>query len=154
MNSETNAYHYTECGLPNVWIQGAHAVDDAGEETIRIPNIRGLHRLIANAIVECDGRLTGAEMRFLRSEMGMTQTALARLVHRTRLTLSRWEREESAVDGAADALIRIFATYRLGLESVDENELEEISARCIAKPNAKSALWIDGSIPGSYRLAA
>ena len=154
MNSENKAYHYTECGLPNVWIHGVHAVDDDGEETIRIPNIRGLHQLIAHEIVGCEGRLTGAEMRFLRSEMGMTQTELARLIHRKRLTVSRWEREESTVDGAADALIRIFATHRLRLERVDDGQLEEISARCVATPNAKSDLRIDGSIPGSYRLAA
>lgn len=154
MNNKTNAYHYTECGLPNVWIQGVYAVDDDGEETIHIPNIRGLHRLIAHAIIGCDGRLTGAEMRFLRSEMGMTQAKLARLIHRKRLTVSRWEREESTVDGAADALIRIFAAHRLGLESVDDDQLEAISARCVTTPGAKSDLRIDGSIPGSYRLAA
>lgn len=154
MNNEINAYHYTACGLPNVWIQGVHAVEDDGEETIRILNIRGLHRLIAHAIVESDGRLTGAEVRFLRSEMGMTQTALAQLVHRKRLTVSRWEREESIVDGAADALIRIFASHRLGLENDVDDELEALSARCIEVPRAKSDLRIDGSIPGSYRLAA
>ena len=154
MKSETNAFHYTACGLPNVWVQGIHAVDDEGEETIRIPNIRGLHRLIARTIVESDGRLTGAEVRFLRSEMGMTQIALAGLVHRKRLTVSRWEREESIVDGAADALIRIFASHRLGLESVDDDKLEAIRARCITVPRTKSDLRIDGSIPGSYRLAA
>ena len=154
MNGETNAYHYTECGLPNVWIQGVHVVDDDGEETIRIPNVRGLHRLIAHAIVVSEGRLTGVEMRFLRSEMGMTQTELARLVHRKRLTVSRWEREESTVDGAADALTRIFAEHRLGLPSVDDYELEAISARCVVTPGAKSDLRIDGSTPGSYRLAA
>ena len=154
MKNENRAYHYTASGLPNVWIEGVYVVDDDGEETVRIPNIHGLHRLLAQAIVGTEGRLTGAEMRFLRSEMGMTQAELARLIHRKRLTVSRWEREECVVDGAADTLIRIFATHRLEIEDVDADLLGEISARCVAKPSAKSELRIDGSIPGSYRLAA
>lgn len=154
MSKEDNAYHYTACGLPNVWIEGIRVVDDDGEETVRIPNIHGLHRLLAQAVVGANGRLTGAEMRFLRSEMGMTQTELAQLIHRKRLTVSRWEREESTVDGAADTLIRIFATHRLGIESVDAELLGAISARCVNTLSAKSDLRIDGSIPGSYRLAA
>lgn len=154
MSKKNNAYHYTACGLPNVWIEGIHTVDDEGEETVRIPNIRGLHRLLAQAVVGANGRLTGAEMRFLRSEMSMTQTELARLIHRKRLTVSRWEREESTVDGAADTLIRILVTHRLGIENVDAELMGAISARCVTTLSAKSDLRIDGSTPGFYRLAA
>ena len=45
-------YHYTESGLNNVWVEGAtFAKDDAGEETICIPNISNLHRVIADGII-------------------------------------------------------------------------------------------------------
>ena len=52
-----------ECGLPIVWIQGVHLVDDHGEETIRIPNINDLHKLIAQEIVGSEGSLTGPLQR-------------------------------------------------------------------------------------------
>ncbi len=154
MIAEVEDYHYTECGLPNVWIQGIPVFDDDGEETIRIPNVNGLHRLIAEGIVGSDGSLTGAELRFLRSEMGMTQSQLGSLLHRERLTVSRWERDESAMDGSAEALLRIYATIKLGLGGVDEVNVEQISARCVSAPDARGQLRIDGSIPGCYRLVA
>ena len=41
-------YRYTECGLDNVFIEGIKpVVDDDKQETITIPNVRGLHRAIA-----------------------------------------------------------------------------------------------------------
>jgi len=154
MIAETDAYHYTECGLPNVWIQGAISIDDDGEETIRIPNPRGLHRLITRRLVESEGRLSGAELRFLRSEMGLTRTQLGVLLHRERLTVSRWESGRTRIDGATEALVRIYATIKLGLDAVDDAKIEEISARCVISADARDQLHIDGTVPGSYRLVA
>lgn len=154
MNAKAEAYHYTECGLPNVWIQGTRQIDDDGEETVRISNPNGLHRLIARYLVESVGALTGAELRFLRSEMGMTQAQLGLLLHRERLTVSRWERDETTMDGSAEALIRIYATIKLGLGRVDDAKVEEISAKCVAAANTRGQMRIDGTIPGSYRLVA
>ena len=154
MNAETDTYHYTECGLPNVWIQGANLIDDDGDETVRIPNPRGLHRLIARKLVESEGGLTGAELRFLRSEMGMTRVQLGGLLHREGLTVSRWESGRTRIDGATEALVRIYATSKLGLDPVDDAKIEEISARCVTSADARDQLRIDGTVRGSYRLVA
>ena len=64
MAIKAETYHYTESGLPNVWIEGLCIQDDAGEETILIPNINDLHKLIAYQIVVSDGALTGPELRY------------------------------------------------------------------------------------------
>lgn len=154
MIAETDAYHYTECGLPNVWIQGAIMIDDDGEEIVRIPNPHGLHRLIARKLIESEGRLTGAELRFLRSEMGLTRTQLGVLLHRERLTVSRWESGRTRIDGATEALVRIYATIKLGLGSVDDAKIEEISARCVTPADVRNQMRIDGTDRGSYRLVA
>ena len=154
MTAETDAYHYTECGLPNVWIQGAITIDDDGEEIVRIPNPHGLHSLIARKLIESEGRLTGAELRFLRSEMGLTRTQLGVLLHRERLTVSRWESGRTRIDGATEALVRIYATIKLGLDPVDGAKIEEISARCVTSADARDQLRIDGTVRGSYRLVA
>lgn len=151
-------YHYTECGLPDVWIEGLQAQDDAGEKTVTIPNVRSLHKLISRGIVTSKGSLTGSELRYLRTEMGMTQTQLGKLVHRKRGTILRWERGESTLDGNADAYIRLLAAVKLRLGEIDP---EEVSGRCqptterkppirIEKPPIK----IDASDPENYRCAA
>lgn len=145
-------YRYTESGLDNVIIEGIDfLVDDAGEECISIPNVNGLHRAIAHGIVRKHSGMTGRELRFLRSEMGMTQAQLAAMVHREPLAISRWERGEHDIDSNAEALIRIAATERLRLPH--DATVEEIAGWCI--PSASTPpLVIDGSDPSNYRLAA
>lgn len=107
---------YTESGLDNILIVGMNThVDDGGEKSITIPNINGLHRVIALGIVRRKTSISGKELRFLRTEMGMTQAALAQVVHREPLTISRWERGEDAIDSNAETLIRVCATQELGL---------------------------------------
>jgi transcriptional regulator with XRE-family HTH domain len=51
--------------------------------------------------------MTGKELRFLRTEMGMTQAELAKIVHREPLTISRWERSEDEIDSNAEVLVRV-----------------------------------------------
>ena len=144
-------YHYTECGLSNVWIWCYQAVDDAGEKVMIIPRIGSLHKLIANEIVLSNGSLTGPELKFLRTEMGLTQTELGELVDRTRLTISRWERGKSAPDGAAETLIRILASSKLELGMVDPGEI--ISKRTPTK-KPKPRIKIEATDSKGYRLAA
>ncbi len=124
MNIEKVTHHYKECGLPDIWIECLRTKDGAGRETITIPNIRSLHKLIARKLIMSDGSLTGPELKFLRTEMEMTPLQLAELVHREPSTVSRWERGESKLDGAVEALIRIVASKKLDLDGFN---LEEIS---------------------------
>lgn len=113
-------YHYTECGLNNVVIEGLPIItDDHGDEVIEIPQINDLHAAIACGVVTHDQGISGAELRFLRSEMGMTQAELASLVHKDKQTIGRWERSESEIDGASETLIRKLAIEKLGLDVSD-----------------------------------
>ena len=85
-------YRYTECGLDNVIIDGLDPiVDDDGDIVHSIPRIAGLHRVIARVIVDHAKGISGKELRFLRTELGMTQAELAKMVHREHLTVGRWE---------------------------------------------------------------
>lgn len=148
-----NAYHYTECGLDNVVVEGVDfVVDDAGEQVVTIPHVNGLHKAIATGIVVKKGSMTGRELRFLRSEMGLTQAELAQYVHREPLAISRWERGEVAeIDPNAEAMIRLLARESLELHV-------EASVRSIAGWSVASAatppIVIDGSDPENYRLKA
>ncbi len=149
--SSVTKYHYTECGLHDVSIEGLQAQDDAGEETITIPNVRSLHKLISRSIVTSKGSLTGSELRYLRTEMGLTQTQLGKLVHRERGTILRWEQGESTPDGNADAYIRILATDKLKLDRIDP---EEVSGWCELTTERKPPIRIDASDPENYRRIA
>jgi transcriptional regulator with XRE-family HTH domain len=145
-------YRYRECGLPNVVIKNAKIVtDDDGERTIAIPNVRSLHRAIAEAIVELPVGLGGPEIRFLRTELGLTQAELGNLLHKEALTISRWERGETPVDPNAETVLRALAIQRLKLNAMPTiDRLSKLSV-----PSAKPVeIKIDGSDPTQYRPAA
>ena len=118
-------HHYTECGLPNVIISGLHnEVDDGGDAIITIPAINELHRVIAEGIVRHDNGMSGDELRFLRTEMGLTQAELARLVHRDKQSIGRWERSEVELDSSAEVIIRMMAIEKLKLKvNLDVEEI-------------------------------
>ncbi len=147
------AYHYRECGLDNVTIDGVVPCrDDDGDEVITIPNISGLHRAIATAIVHHKAGMSGKELRFLRTEMGMTQAELATVVHLDAQSVGRWERGECPIDPNAEALIRLLAVERLKLKS-NTGSVEELSRWCVSKA-APQPILIDGNDPKNYRPLA
>lgn len=145
-----DGYRYTESGLDNVIVRGVNFVtDDAGEQVVTIQNIDGLHRAIATAIITKTASMTGKELRFLRTEMGMTQAELAAIVHREPLAMSRWERGEvEQIDTNAETLIRLHAREALNLP-VDAS-VKDIAGWSV--PTAITPpLEIDGSDPNDYR---
>lgn len=149
--SDSN-YHYTECGLDNVIIEGVDFVtDDSGDQVLSIRNINGLHRAIAQFIASRKSGISGKELRFLRTEMGMTQAEIADMIHREPLTVSRWERGEVPIDSNAETLIRLHAIEELGLDV--PGRVMEISHWSIAAAQ-EEPITIDGSDPSDYRPLA
>jgi len=146
-----NRYHYTESGLKNVWIENIQTmVDDSGEQVFKIQNINGLHKAIAQAIVTSQTGMAGPELRFLRTEMGMTQAELAQVLHKEALTLGRWERGEHPIDPNAETVIRLTVIERLGLKQQSVAEV----ARWSVVTAMPQEIRIDGSDPAHYKLAA
>lgn len=144
------AYRYTECGLDNVLIEGMNVLVDDGEtKSATIPNINALHRVIALGIVLKHSGMNGKELRYLRTEMGMTQAQMAQVVHREPLTISRWERGEDNIDSNAEAIIRKCATEQLGLPNTAT--MQEIAGWSVASAETPPMV-IDGSDPSNYRL--
>lgn len=144
-------YHYTECGLDDVWIQGVEFHQDASGKTVyRIPNLPGLHREIARSVVYESAGMTGQELRFLRTELGMTQQEMASLLHVEALTISRWERGENPIDQNAMTVIRILSVERLSLDQ--KESVADISKLSVSVARTER-LIIDGSNPANYRAA-
>jgi len=143
-------YHYTECGLDNVFIEDMNMIQDhGGEETVVIPAIGLLHKVIAEGIVKLPAKMSGKELRFLRTEMGMTQIMLAEILKVTLLTVGRWERDETPIKDTAEMLIRLMAIERLRLDV--EMGVEEVADKVTQEPRL-GAIHIDGSNPSNYHL--
>lgn len=149
---EGKIYKYSECGLDDVIIEGLEVVlDDAGEEVYCIPNLPSLHRAIAQSIIGRDSGLSGKELRFLRTEMGLSQAELGDVLGVSRATINRWEQGRSDIDGNAQVVIRLVASERLGI--TPELSVEEMTKRSISSAEA-NPIRIDGSDPSDYRPIA
>ena len=85
-------YHYTECGLQNVWLENGYEVRKTPYgKGVAIDDVAALHTVIGRLIAQRP-RLTGAELRFLRKEMGLSQRGLADLLGTSEQNVSLWER--------------------------------------------------------------
>ena len=101
-------YHYTECGLDYVYLlNGFEVVETPQGSTISIRNIDALHRAIGEFLCDQNAGLGGKEIRFLRSEMEMSQQTFAHLFSVDERTVSRWETEAINMPKQADALLRL-----------------------------------------------
>ncbi len=145
-----SAYHYTGCGLDNVFIEGSwEGPDHAGEDSITIPAIGQLHKVIAKGIVMHPAKMTGQELRFLRTEMGLTQAELGEILKVKLLTVSRWERNETRIRDAAEMLARLLAVDLLGLDV--ELGVQSVSEQVTDAAQVQE-IRIDGHDRGHYRL--
>lgn len=111
-----SSHHYIECGLMNVFVEGLDPItDDAGDDIVTIPLVNQLHKAIALGIVSHEHGISGAELRFLRTEMGYTQAELASLVHHEKQAIGRWERGEGEINSSAELIIRLLSIEKLSL---------------------------------------
>jgi putative transcriptional regulator len=109
MEMATHRYHYEECGLDNVFLEnGFRRVSTPRGEGVKIQDVEGLHKVIGLTLIDEKKDLTGAEFRFLRHEMGMTQQSLADLIGVDVQRVARWEKGRNRkIDGAAQSVIRL-----------------------------------------------
>jgi len=144
-------YRYDECGLDNVILHDfTVCTDDAGEETVMIPHINELHRLLTQIVATKDSGLLPKEIRFLRTEMGLTQAQLATVVGKDAQTVGRWERGETAPEQSAEMVIRILALEHAGATVPPMDEL----ARSTVMSSVEQPFRIDASNPEHYRPLA
>lgn len=104
-------YHYVECGLNNVFLTSGYDVEDTPGygETLSIADIDGLHRAIGDSIVRQNRTMNGAEFRFLRLELDMSQRALADSLSTNEQSIAKWEKaaDKPVSNRSAERLLRI-----------------------------------------------
>jgi len=113
------SYHYTESGLDNVWLENGFKIENHPDygELISIDNPRGLHEAIGRWLVAQPRTLTGAEFRFLRTELGLSQRSLGGILGTTEQAIAKWEknRKKSVANKPAERLLRLaFINYLNG----------------------------------------
>jgi DNA-binding transcriptional regulator YiaG len=130
-------YHYTECGLRNVWLANGYAMRRTPYgKGVAIDNLQGLHRAIARQLARLPRPLKGAEFRFLRKELDLSQAALAEYLGCSIQALARWEKGKSRIAKPAERLLR--ALFRESDEgNVRIRELVERIGRGGAPERAK-----------------
>lgn len=101
-------YHYLECGLDDVYLlNGFKRHESARGPSIAIRDVDKLHRAIGEYLCLKKKELNGKEIRFLRRELLMSQSSLARLLDVGEQTVHRWETGKTTMPRAADALLRL-----------------------------------------------
>lgn len=101
-------YQYRESGLDTVWLINGYTIIDDEEfgECVSITDTRGLHKAIARELIFNKPTLTGAEFRFLRKELELSQKALADLLGKDEQAVARWEKAKKA-PAQADRMLRV-----------------------------------------------
>lgn len=144
-------YRYDECGLDNVILVNLECCqDDEGEAVIIVPNINVLHRSLVRAIAEKSSAILPQELRFVRTEIGLTQAGLADVVDRDAQSIGRWERGEKPIDRTAETLIRILALQHVAAAVPDVTEMAKWSVASASEPPIR----VDASDPEHYPLLA
>lgn len=100
-------YHYTGCGLDYVYLaNGYEERDTPFGKGVVIHDLEGLHRVIATDLVNNKPNWTGAELRFIRKELGFTQQRLGEFVGRSSQTVALWEKERQKIPPTVTNIVR------------------------------------------------
>lgn len=128
MAARRKLHHYVESGLDNVYLEGGFKiVESPYGKGVAITGLDGLHRCIAECLIVKPGPLSGAEFRFLRKELDLSQDAMGMLCGRNARTVREWEKSEK-VEEPANTIIRVI--YK---ERDDKSATFEDMARMIAE---------------------
>jgi putative transcriptional regulator len=121
-------YKYMECGLNDVWLANGYKFEKTPYgESLYIENVRVLHRAIACRLIQHKPNLSGAEFRFLRKELDMSQAALAQLMGKDVQSIARWEKQ-ARVPKMAGRMLRVI--YRdCVMQSCFDGSLKDLVQR-------------------------
>lgn len=103
-------YRYADAGLKNVWLaNGYKLVETPYGKGVSIQDVPGLTRAICAALVKKPGRTTGAEFRYLRLHLRLSQKSLARMFGNNEQSVANWEKS-CRIPMWADKHIRLLWT--------------------------------------------
>ena len=108
-------YHYTLCGLDNVWLENGYQIKETSYgEGVSVHDVDGLHEVIAYNVIMNSKRLTAQEIRYLRKEISLSQVGLAMAMGVSENTIRGWENSRTRISSTANRLIRIIYLAKIG----------------------------------------
>lgn len=104
-------FRYTGSGLDNVYLVGIEVLrcTICGREVPKIPRMPELLTCLNDAIGHAPGKLSGAEIKFLRKHRGASQVEFSRRLQVAPETLSRIENGHEKCGRSLESLIRTVA---------------------------------------------
>ncbi len=118
------SYHYTECGLDNVYLINGFTLND-GE--LFIQDIHGLHRAIAHSLLTLPRKLKGREVRFVRHYLDLSQKCLGEILGSDYQSILRWESNKNKITNSADKLLRVYLSEFLDEKSNAKQLLDHLA---------------------------
>jgi len=99
-------YQYTGCGLDNILLaDGYREHETPYGRSVAVEDVQGLHRAIAESIVDSKPTLSGKEFRFLRLELEMSQKRIGEIIGAGAQAIAIWEKKDK-VTKSGDHFIR------------------------------------------------
>lgn len=121
-------YHYTESGLRDVWLVNGYVEKDTPYgKVVSFIDVEGLHRVIGINIVTNKPRLSGAEVRYLRKEMNLSQVGLGDILGVSESSVRAWETHRSKIPKPSDRLLRVLYKGSVDKNSDIRNMLDKIA---------------------------
>jgi putative transcriptional regulator len=109
------ALHYTGCGLDDVYLLNGYETYETGYgPAVSVKDLDGLRRVIGEQLLKKRKFLKGKELRFLRTEMDLTQSELGRLIGYSDQQVARWEKDQSRIPAPANRTTRLLFREHLG----------------------------------------
>lgn len=141
--TETN-YHYTECGLDNIYlVNGYKTIETVEGQAVSIHDVDGLHKAIGLNLVTAKKILSSKEIRFLRNELLMSQSTLGKLLGVSEQAVRRWETGKTTMPKPSEFLLRlIYVDCVKNRNSTVSNLLKEI-ADLEDRINDKQIFFVD-----------
>jgi DNA-binding transcriptional regulator YiaG len=103
-------HKFDDGGLRNVWLDNGFVIRKTPYgEAVAIHDLDGLIHSICAALVRKGGHLTGAEFRYLRQHLRLSQAGLGRLLGVTEQSVANWEKR-SRIPVLADKHLRLMWT--------------------------------------------
>jgi putative transcriptional regulator len=139
-------HHYITCGLDNVWLSNGYRYGESPYgPTVAISDIPGLYQAIALTVATKPSALRGAEIRFLRKYMELSQTSLAALIGIGVQSIAQWEKGRANIPRPSEKLLRLIAvgycnghaTIRRAIDEMNIDDSAKHGERLIFREHAK-----------------
>lgn len=122
-------YHYTQCGLSNVFLSGGVTYKDSPYgRTVHIANEAALLEEIGRLLIKKAHPLTGEELRYLRTELDLSQKRLGELLGKTAQSVASWEKADTVPEHVNFLMRHIYSQAKGGRQSYVEL-VEELQQR-------------------------